>query len=241
MAAPTGVHRAEEPSERTSVRVPAVARRAFDVIAVIALAVVAFQVRRAGLPGDGLWFDDSWVAAAAMRGNISQLMTIGTAHPAFTTLLMSVNALGNGGVKELGVPALLAGTAGPVLLYFALRSFHYERAVALVVSAALVVAPIHILYSGRVKPYTFDTLWVIAARDGDPVPRSAHVAVAARRGLDGPGDLRRLVERLLPGGHCAGRSHPRAPPERRSDDPHRGRRGPGRLPRCVLPRVVDED
>lgn len=142
-------------------RLPRRVRHAFDVVAVTLLTVLAYLVRRGSLPTDGVWFDDSWVAAGAIMGSPRQLLVVGSGHPAFTGLLMVVDRLG-GDLGALGVPSLLAGIAAPPLLYLALRSFGYERALCALLSAALVVAPIHILYSGRIKGYTLDVLWVLA-------------------------------------------------------------------------------
>jgi hypothetical protein len=152
-------HRARVP--RKPARIPAGVRRAFDIAAVVALLVVAYLARRGSLPYDGLWFDDSWVAAGAIHGHLTALLTDGSGTPGFIAILMGVYHLGTGSLHSLGIPSLVAGVAGPGLLYIALRSVGYERSVAALVSAALVVARIHILYSGRVKGYTFDTVWVL--------------------------------------------------------------------------------
>jgi hypothetical protein len=133
----------------------------FDVVALILLGVVAWFARWGSLPSDGLWFDDSWVAAGAMLGNPGNLLTVGSGHPGFTAILMSVDRLAGGDLTYLGVPSLVFGALGPSVLYLGLRSFGYERAISAIVSAALVVAPIPILYSGRVKGYTLDTLTVL--------------------------------------------------------------------------------
>lgn len=161
--APNGAHVPMTPNKevREPVRVPAGLRRAFDLIVVAALGLASFVARRGSLPFDGLWFDDSWVAAGAIHGRVTALMTDGSPHPGFTALLMAVHRLGGGQLRDLGVPSLVAGVAAPMLLYVALRSVAYERSIAAIVSAALAVAPIHILYSGRVKGYTLDTVWVL--------------------------------------------------------------------------------
>lgn len=146
---------------KTLVRIPAGIRRAFDVVAIVALMLVSYAARRGSLPFDGLWFDDSWVAAGAIHGRLTALMTDGSGTPGFTGLLMIVHRLGGGQLRDLGIPSLVAGVVGPSLLFVALRRIGYERSIAAILSAALVVAPIHILYSGRVKGYTFDTVWVL--------------------------------------------------------------------------------
>jgi len=143
------------------VRLPANMRLAFDVMTLVVLGGVAWAARWGSLPSDGLWFDDSWVAAGAILGSPRELLSVGSSHPAFTAILMLVDPLGGGDLTSLGVPSLVFGVVTPVALYLGLRSFGYERAISAVVSAALVVAPIPVLYSGRVKGYTLDTLVVL--------------------------------------------------------------------------------
>lgn len=48
-------------------------RLVLDLGIAVALAVVACLYRRGGLPEDGLWFDDSWVAAGAIEGSLATL------------------------------------------------------------------------------------------------------------------------------------------------------------------------
>jgi hypothetical protein len=142
---------------------------AFDVVALIVLGGVAWFARWGSLPSDGLWFDDSWVAAGAMLGNPGNLLTVGSGHPGFTAILMGVDRLGGGELAYLGVPSLVFGALGPPALYLGLRSFGYERAISAIISAALVVAPIPIVYAGRVKGYTLDTLAVLLIAVAIPV------------------------------------------------------------------------
>jgi hypothetical protein len=151
------------------IRRSAGSRLAFDVVALIVLGGVAWFSRWGSLPSDGLWFDDSWVAAGAMLGNPGSLLVVGSGHPGFTAILMAVDRLGGGELAYLGVPSLLFGTLGPPALYLGLRSFGYERAISAIISAALVVAPIPIVYSGRVKGYTLDTLVVLLIAVAIPI------------------------------------------------------------------------
>lgn len=143
------------------VRLPARVPRAFDLTALALLGIGAYLARRGSLPSDGLWFDDSWVAAGAMLGSPRQLLVVGSGHPGFTAILMAVDRVGGGDLTHLGVPSLVFGVLAPPALYLALRSFGYARAISAIVSAALVVAQVPILYSGRVKGYTLDTLVVL--------------------------------------------------------------------------------
>jgi hypothetical protein len=144
-----------------SARLPAEVGRAFDVIALALLGVVAFVARWGSLPSDGLWFDDSWVAAGAILGSPGELLSVGPGHPGFTAILMAIDRVGGRDLTYLGVPSLFFGAVGPAALYLGLRSFGYERAISAIVGAALIVAPIPVLYAGRVKGYTLDILVVL--------------------------------------------------------------------------------
>jgi hypothetical protein len=134
--------------------------RVIEVAALIGVTVVAFLVRRGGLPHDGLWFDDSWVASGAIHGNLFDVITVGSGHPAFTALLMGWHQLDHS-LSGLAIPALIAGTLTPALLYLALRDARYERSIAALMAAAIAVAEIDIRYSTRVKPYTFDPVLIL--------------------------------------------------------------------------------
>ena len=135
---------------------------AFDAVVVTGLTVIAYAIRQGGLPVNGLWFDDSWVASGALHGRLTEIMTVGSGHPAFTALLMAWHRIGGGSIHSLAVPALVLGALGPAVLYLSLRSFGYRRSIALLLAAVLVVAATSVMYSGRVKPYTFDPVLVLA-------------------------------------------------------------------------------
>jgi hypothetical protein len=132
-----------------------------DGVVAALLSVTAFLNRRGGLPHDGLWFDDSWVATGALKGSFSQLLTVGSAHPGFTGLLMAWSQVTGSSSLGLAYPALVAGTLGPPSLYLVLRRFGYARSISVLLGASLVVGDVDIVYSGRVKPYVLDILIVI--------------------------------------------------------------------------------
>jgi hypothetical protein len=122
---------AEAPPVRPSVNLGV----AFDVIMVAVLGGVAWVARWGSLPSDGLWFDDSWVAAGAILGP-GDLLTVGSSHPGFTGILMVVDRLGGGDLTYLGVPSLVFGAVTPPALYLGLRAFGYERAISALVGYA---------------------------------------------------------------------------------------------------------
>jgi hypothetical protein len=136
-------------------------RRGFDVVVVVTLAVIGFLVRRGGLPTNGLFLDDAWVATGAIYGRASQIVIRGSAHPGFTVLLMAWHKVGGGSLRSLAFPALVAGVAAAPLLYLGLRSFEYERSICALLAALVVISDVDIQQSGRVKGYTIDVVLVL--------------------------------------------------------------------------------
>ena len=132
-----------------------------DLGIALALVVVAFLNRRGGLPVDGLWFDDSWVAAGAIEGSLGNLMTVGSGHPSLTAFLMAWSTLVGDDLRALAYPALVVGALGPAVLFLALRRFGYSVAISLVLGAALAASDAFILYSGRVKGYVIDPVLIL--------------------------------------------------------------------------------
>ena len=141
-------------------RLGRVARFGPDVFLGIGLTVVAWLLRRGGLPSDGLWYDDAWVAVGAIRGSIADIPMTGGAHGGYTLLLWLQHHVVGGDVERLVLPTFLFGVIGPAIVYGCLRSLRYTRAGCFLAAAALVVTPSHITYSGRVKSYTLDVVLV---------------------------------------------------------------------------------
>ena len=153
------------------------------VIAVSTLGILSFLTRKGSLPFDGLWFDDSWVAAGAILGRPAEILDVGSSHPSFTLLLMGVHRFGDGSLGQLGVPSLVAGVLAPPIVYLALRRLSYSRSVCFLVASALVVARTArpVLRSGEAvhpRPVGRPRGRSAASRDRPP-----YVAVAARPGL----------------------------------------------------------
>ena len=136
-------------------------RYGLDLAIAAALAVVAFLLRRHGLPTDGLWLDDTF-QSAALAASPSDIFAVSAEHPGFTTFLIGWRALGGGSDAALTYPAMAAGVFGPALLYLALRYCGYERSIGVLLGAALTVSATDVAYSGRVKTYTIDILIVLA-------------------------------------------------------------------------------
>ena len=130
-------------------------------IAAGALTIAALVVRWRARSDDGLLFDDAWVAVGASRGALSDLLAVSTLHPGFSGLLMLWSSLGPTSTTWLSLPALLAGAALPVAVLWAARRLDVRPVVAVVVAFLALVAPTHVVYSGRVKPYTLETLAIL--------------------------------------------------------------------------------
>ena len=101
------------------------------------------------------------MATGAIYGRVSDLITVGSAHPGFTLGLMGWHDLGGGSLRSLTFPAFVAGVAAAPALYLALRSFKYDRSICLLLAALVVISDVHIQQSGRVKSYTIDVLLVL--------------------------------------------------------------------------------
>jgi hypothetical protein len=131
-----------------------------DLGVVAVLALVGAVRRRGMLPSSGLWFDDSWVAAGAVLGSPSELLTVGATNPTFTLLLMAVDRAG-GGIGALALPAMVAGVATPVALYLLARLCRLGAPASLLAASILVVSRLPLAYSGRVKGYALEALVVV--------------------------------------------------------------------------------
>lgn len=133
-----------------------------DLAIVVGLSVAAYVLRRPGLPRDGLFADDAWVAGGAVFGSIGDVAMTGGGHPGFTTLLWFQHHLVGGPAEHLAAGPFLVGVLGPAVVYACLRSLGCERTSSLLAAGALVVTYAHLVYSGHVKAYTLDVVVVMA-------------------------------------------------------------------------------
>lgn len=141
---------------------PAEARSPGLPVAVVGLTLAALVVRLRALPDDGLLFDDAWVSLGATGGSPGELFAVSTLHPGFSALLMGWARLVPDTTTWVALPALLAGTALPAVVVWAAARLDVRPVVALGVGTLAVMAPTHVIYSGRVKPYTLETLAIVA-------------------------------------------------------------------------------
>jgi hypothetical protein len=132
-----------------------------DFLIAVALMVTAFVLRRRGLPDDGLWHDDAATALGAVKGSLSQLLTVSFDHPGFTALLRAWWPFTGEDSLRMPYLALAAGTLSPPALYLVLCRLGFARSIGALLGAALVASEMDIIYSGRVKTYTLDVLVVL--------------------------------------------------------------------------------
>jgi len=131
-------------------------RHTADPVVAGALFVLALVARHGSLPRDGLIYDDAWVAVGATKAPVGDLLTVSTNHPGFTALLMGWGGLAPSGAGWMALPAYVGGAAIVPVLYLVLRRLETPWPVGLLVSALVVVAPMHVWYSGRVKTYVIE-------------------------------------------------------------------------------------
>jgi hypothetical protein len=130
-------------------------------VAVVGLTLAALVVRLRALPDDGLLFDDAWVSLGATAGSPASLLAVSTLHPGFSALLMGWARLVPDTTTWMALPALLAGIALPAVVVWAAARLDVRPAVALGAGTLAVMAPTHVVYSGRVKPYTLETVAIV--------------------------------------------------------------------------------
>lgn len=133
-----------------------------DIAVSAALLIAAYLVRRTALPTDGLAFDDSWVVVGASKGGIGQLLDVSTNHPGFTAALMVWARTVSRRSELFAWIPLVFGVLAPAACYLvASLRLRVSRPVAAAAGILFVVAPEHVIFSARVKPYVIGTLLTI--------------------------------------------------------------------------------
>lgn len=127
-----------------------------DLLVGFVLCVLALRERWGQVPRNGFFFDDAWVVAGAIYMRPRQLLVAGTSQPGLTLLLSAIHRVTGGVTWSMVLPALIVGSLGPALAYWALRSLAIRRSVALLAASPLIGAAIHVAYSVRPKAYVAD-------------------------------------------------------------------------------------
>lgn len=151
-----------EPTTTSAARRAARGMAPLDVVAAAVLGIAAAAQRR-DLPDRGLAYDDAWVVVGARQGGFDDILTVSTNHPGFTLLLMVWSRLGSPASVTYAAPALIAGVLAAPVAYLVLTRLRVHRFPALAAASLLVIAPVHATFSGRIKPYTAETLLSIVA------------------------------------------------------------------------------
>lgn len=142
----------------------------------VALVVAGALIRLPPLGPSSLWLDDAWLALATRAESLGEVATVGVTAPGFAVALAAVVAVfGFSSAAAQALPFAL-GVAAPPVLYLLGRRSGFGRGAALAGAALLLAAPLHIVYSGRVKPFTADAVlaavvlfcgWRVVERPGD--------------------------------------------------------------------------
>jgi 4-amino-4-deoxy-L-arabinose transferase-like glycosyltransferase len=130
---------------------------------VVAVLAAAGALMRVGPLGpSSLWLDDAWLALAGKADGVEELVTVGVTAPGLSAALAGMFSLfGFSSLASQALPFLLGVAAAPVL-YLVARRLGLRRGAALVGAAVVLTAPVHVVYSGRVKPFTTDAVLAVA-------------------------------------------------------------------------------
>ena len=161
-----------------------------------ALTVLALVVRWRALPDDGLRYDDAWVLLGASRGSPGELLSVSTMHPGFSAFLMAWSKLVPATTTWIALPALLAGALLPATVLWACRRLDVRPLVAVAVAVLAVFAPTHVVYSGRIKPYTLLVADVQESVDAEVVAEQQAAFGRAERAVRSEGGHHVDVEPL---------------------------------------------
>lgn len=133
--------------------------RPTDRLLTIGLLAAAAGTRMSGLGPEALWLDDAWVAYAH-RSSWANITEIGLSAPGLSVVLkLWFGLVGFGEFRAQLIP-FLAGIAAPPLAYAIVRS-RAGRLSATLAGGWLLLAPIHIEYSVRVKQYTVEIVMAL--------------------------------------------------------------------------------
>ncbi len=128
---------------------------------VVVLVATGALLRAPALAPSSLWLDDAWLALAGKADGLGELFTVGVTAPGFTAALAAVVSVsGFSSLSAQALPFALGVAVAPVL-YLGARRLGLGRGAALVGAALMLAAPIHVVYSGRVKPFTADAVLAV--------------------------------------------------------------------------------
>lgn len=160
-----------------------------DVAALGLLLVVAFGLRAPLITTHGLYRDDAWPALATRTG-LARSLRLGVTAPGFELFVRLWLGVSRS-TAWAQLPVLAASVAAVVGVYVLARRLGCAPAGALVAGGILALSPVSVLYSTRLKQYSFEAAAAVAIvalalwADRGPSPRrwAALMLVAVAAGL----------------------------------------------------------
>lgn len=138
----------------------------FAGLAVVALTVLAFLMRRKGLATQSLWFDEADLVARAQRDIgvlLGEMLKPGENGPLYTIFMHFWLKLAGSGEAALRTPSLLAGTAAVPLIYLLAKKISRNALVSLIAAVLITVSPYQVWYSQDAKMYPLALLLTMAS------------------------------------------------------------------------------
>lgn len=139
---------------------PQLTTRSRDLVIVLGITALAVALRVGELSPTSLFVDDQWVAYIDRVG-LGESARIGLTSVGFVAGLKAWFAVVGFNETSAQLPALIAGSLTPALLYLVVRRW-INWPFGLLAAGLLTVNQLHITYSYYVKQYTLDALWSVA-------------------------------------------------------------------------------
>lgn len=146
--------------------------------------MVAIMLRVPALGPSSLWLDDAWIALSYRLSAPSDILAAGLTAPGFAVLLkLWLSAVGFSEAAAQALP-FAAGVATPPAVYLVGRRIGLSIPTASVAGLVLLLSPMHVRYSARVKPFAVDALlgtvliWLAWRTMEDPLSQSRWAALA---------------------------------------------------------------
>ncbi len=154
-----------------------------DLIACCGLLIFASTLRFSGFTRFDLWYDDAWSASPA-KATLREALHMGVAAPGYSLLQRSWILLDPLSTSWAQIPAFVFGLVGILAIFGLVRMLRFQRFVTYAITGLIVLSPITVTYSTRVKEYAADfvlscLLFVLAER----VRRSANRRTLLQLGL----------------------------------------------------------
>jgi len=161
---------------------PATGRRRLagaDGAVVLALTIAGLLLRVPQLGPSSLWLDDAWLALAGRAESLGELVSTGVTAPGFAAGIAAAIRLGGSAPVVAQLLPMVLGVAAPPALYLLARRLPLGAGPSALAGVLVLAAPVHVVYSARVKPFSADAVLVVL------------VLLAGWRVVERPADARR--------------------------------------------------